>query len=110
MVGASCTGANPTGMSGRRSPKVMPANSHDMSPLDSFLEQAWNDHAGDAPAVAARLPAGLPLAQDADGVMRLAALAHHVLGEHLGRWPEGLAFLAQLAERGTHGADAAAAI
>ena len=81
-----------------------------MSPLDSFLEQAWNDHAGDAPAVAARLPAGLPLAQDDDGVMRLAALAHHVLGEHLGRWPEGLAFLAQLAKRGGHGASAAAAI
>ena len=35
------------GMSGRRSPKVMPANRHDMSPLDSFLEQAWNDHAAE---------------------------------------------------------------
>ena len=81
-----------------------------MSPLDSFLEQAWNDHVGDASAVAARLPAGVPLALDDDGVMRLAALAHHVLGEHLGRWAEGLAFLAQLAERDANGAGAAAAI
>jgi hypothetical protein len=81
-----------------------------MSPLDTFLEQAWNDHADAADAVADRLPEALPLAQDDDGVMRLAALAHHVLGEHLGRWSEGLAFLAQLAERGAHGAGAAAAI
>jgi hypothetical protein len=83
-----------------------------MSSLDTFLEQAWNDHADAdaAAAVADRLPEALPLAQDDDGVMRLAALAHHVLGEHLGRWAEGLAFLAQMAERGAHGAGAAAAI
>ena len=64
-----------------------------MSALDSFLDQAWNDHAEQAPAVAARLREGLPLVQDDDGVMRLATLAHHVLGEHLARWQEGLAFL-----------------
>ena len=55
-----------------------------MTTLDTFLEQAWNDHANHAAAVAMRLPEGLPLVQDDDGVMRLAALAHHVLGEHLG--------------------------
>lgn len=81
-----------------------------MNTLDTFLEQAWNDHAEQAAAVAARLPEGLPLAQDDDGVLRLAALAHHVLGEHLGRWQDGLAFLGQLAERGMHGAAGAASI
>lgn len=81
-----------------------------MNTLDDFVEQAWNDHATDAAAVAARLPQGLSLAHDDDGVMRLAALAHHVLGEHLGRWADGLAFLGQLAERGVHGAGGAASI
>lgn len=81
-----------------------------MTTLDAFLDQAWSDHADHAPAVAARLPESLPLVADDDGVMRLAALTHHVLGEHLGRWPEGLAFLAQLAERGAHGAGGAASL
>jgi hypothetical protein len=81
-----------------------------MNTLDTFLDQAWNDHANHAAAVAMRLPEGLPLVQDDDGVMRLAALAHHVLGEHLGRWQEGLAFLARLTERGVQGANGAASI
>lgn len=81
-----------------------------MNTLDDFLDQAWTDHATDAVAVAERLPQGLPLVQDDDGVLRLAMLAHHVLGEHLGRWPQGLAFLSQLAERGVHGEAGAAAL
>jgi hypothetical protein len=81
-----------------------------MTTLDNFLEQAWSDHGEHAAAVAARLPEGLPLVQDDDGVLRLAALAHHVLGEHLGRWQEGLDFLGQLSERGVHGAAGVASI
>ena len=81
-----------------------------MHTLDTFLEQAWNDHANEPAAVAERLPQGLALVHDEDGVMRLAGLAHHVWGEHLGRWPQGLAFLAQLAERGVHGVAGAASL
>ncbi|MFO1217223.1 MAG: hypothetical protein U1E89_02455 [Burkholderiaceae bacterium] len=81
-----------------------------MNTLDSFLEQAWTDHAEHAAAVAARLPDALPLVQDDDGVMRLAALAHHVWGEHLKRWHEGLAFLVQLRDRRVAGADGSASI
>ena len=81
-----------------------------MKALDTFLEQAWNEHADHAVAVAARLPEGLSLVEDDDGVMRLATLAHHVLGEHLGSWQDGLAFFAQLSERGVHGASGAASI
>lgn len=81
-----------------------------MTTIDTFLEQAWTDHADHAAAVADRLQQGLPLVHDDDGVMRLAALAHHVLGEHLGQWQAGLAFLAQLAERGVHGTAGAASI
>ncbi|MBK7471656.1 MAG: hypothetical protein IPI73_14610 [Betaproteobacteria bacterium] len=81
-----------------------------MSKLDAFLDQAWSDHAEHAAAVAARLPEGMLLAEDDDGVTRLAGLGHHVLGEHLGRWQEGLALLAELAERNVHGADGAASL
>ena len=70
-----------------------------MNTLDSFLEQAWNDHADQPAGVAERLSQGLRFVQDDDGVMRLAALAHHVLGEHLGRWQEGLSFLLLLKQR-----------
>ena len=81
-----------------------------MDPLDTFLEQAWSDHGEQAAAVADRLAQGLPMLQDDDGVLRLAALAHHVLGEHLGRWQEGLSFLEQLAGRAVHGAAGAASL
>ena len=81
-----------------------------MQTLDNFLDQAWNDHAEQPAAVAERLPVALPWAQDEDGVLRLAALAHHVLGEHLGRWQEGLGYLEQVAQRGMHGAAGTAAL
>ena len=81
-----------------------------MSSLDSFLEQGWNDHAAHAVAVASRLPEGLRLVQDDDGAMRLSALAHHVMGEHLQRWQEGLAFFAALTEHGTLATDGRASI
>ena len=83
---------------------------HARTTIDTFLERAWTDHADHAAAVADRLPQGLLLVHDDDGAIRLAALAHHVLGEHLGRWQEGLAFLAQLAARGVHGTAGAASI
>lgn len=81
-----------------------------MATLDTFLDQAWSDHADQAAVVAARLPEALPLVADDNGVMRLAALAHHVFGEHLGHWQDGLTFLAQLSERAMFGADGASAI
>lgn len=65
--------------------------------FDTFVSQAWNDHAEDSPAVATRLQEqALTLVAEAAQVPRLAQLAHHVLGEHLGRWEDGLRFLAQL--------------
>ena len=81
-----------------------------MSDLNQFLDQAWADHGDNAAAVAERLPRALDLVQDDDGVVRLAALAHHVLGEHLGQWPRGLDLLQQLADLGLHQADGGAAI
>ncbi len=66
--------------------------------FDSFLDQAWTDHAEHAAAVAERLAdPGLALLQQEDQVLPLAFLAQHVHGQHLGRWAEGLAFQQQLA-------------
>jgi hypothetical protein len=66
--------------------------------FDTFVQQAWTDHATDSPAVAERLHGqALALVADDAQVLRLAHLAHHVFGEHLARWQGGLQFLQQLA-------------
>jgi hypothetical protein len=65
--------------------------------FDSFLDQAWTDHAEQPAAVAERLTdPGLALLQQEDQVTPLAALALHVHGQHLARWAEGLAFQQRL--------------
>lgn len=68
-----------------------------MPDLPTFIDQAWTDHAQDAWGVSLRLPEALDLVSDAGGMMDLAALASHVYGEHLGRWADGLQYLAALA-------------
>lgn len=63
---------------------------------DSFCAQAWDDHASQPEAVAARLPAGAALVQSPAQAAAHTRLAAHVLGEHLGRWADALAHLAPL--------------
>ena len=66
--------------------------------FDKFIGQGWDDHVKDSPGVAARLHSeGIALLSDAAQIVPLAQLAHHVMGEHLGRWQEGLQFQQQLA-------------
>jgi hypothetical protein len=66
--------------------------------FDTFIDQAWTDHASDPAAVAATLQAqGLARVSDANQLGSMAHLAHHVLGSHLARWEEGLQFQQQLA-------------
>lgn len=65
--------------------------------FDTFIGKAWDEHATDTPAVAARLPEGVALATDAAQIARLATLAHHVFGEHLGEWRNGIDFIEPLA-------------
>jgi hypothetical protein len=80
-------------------------------PFDTALDRAWAEHADDPAGVAARLEAQvLPLVTDDDRSMRFAALAHHLHGEHLGRFDEGIALLARLAAAHPPGAAAAASI
>ena len=66
--------------------------------FDRFIGQGWDHHVKDPAGVAARLHSeGIALLTDAAQIERLAHLAHHVLGEHLGRWQEGLQFQKRLA-------------
>jgi len=78
--------------------------------FDRFIDQAWDDHATDAAGVADRLAADGPalLHEDAQ-VARLAALVHHVYGEHLARWEDGRVLLQRLASA-SGSADSAAAL
>ena len=65
-----------------------------------FVTHAWDEHATDPAAVAQRLATeGVALVTDAAHVAPLAQLVHHVVGEHLGRWDDGLAVLQSLAAR-----------
>ena len=64
--------------------------------IDEFVSKGWGDHAGDASAVADRLPEGLELATESPHLAGLAALGVHVFGEHLGRWDDGIAYLESL--------------
>ena len=66
--------------------------------FDAFIGQGWDDHVKDASGVAARLQTdGIALLSEARQIVPLAHLAHHVMGEHLGRWQDGLQFQRQLA-------------
>jgi tetratricopeptide (TPR) repeat protein len=66
--------------------------------FSDFLNQAWSDHASNAEAVADRLNDAVTLLERNDQIPLLANLATHVLGEHLGRWDEGVSFLQRLHE------------
>ncbi|HUG22522.1 hypothetical protein [Piscinibacter sp.] len=56
-----------------------------MTTIAEFIDQAWNDHIGDPQGVAARLPQGVALLEQApDKAGDFAQLAEHVLVAHLG--------------------------
>ncbi|MCW5633289.1 MAG: hypothetical protein KIT17_08120 [Rubrivivax sp.] len=58
--------------------------------FDAWLDQAWDEHAAQPAAVAARIAAdALPLTRTDAHVAALIRLTHHVYGDHLGRWTEG---------------------
>lgn len=63
----------------------------------TFNARAWDDHAADAAAVAARLDEAIALVADEAQLNQLMHLGHHVHGEHLGQWQQGVAFVDRLA-------------
>ncbi|MDZ7589482.1 MAG: hypothetical protein U5L05_02070 [Rubrivivax sp.] len=77
--------------------------------FDSFLNQAWDEHATDTAGVAQRLAADGPdLVTEEAQLTSLANLVHHVYGEHLGHWSAGRAMLQRLAAHPACGAGGSA--
>ena len=68
-----------------------------MPDLQAFIQQAWTDHGDDAAGVAMRLPQVLDSVTTEAELLALGRLAHHVYGEHLGAYADGLKYLAALA-------------
>jgi hypothetical protein len=66
--------------------------------FDAWLNQAWDDHAAHPAAVAAAIDSdGVTIARTDAHAAALMRLAHHVMGEHLGRWMEGRQLLFRIA-------------
>ncbi len=65
--------------------------------FDTFINQAWDDHATGPRTVAQRLPDAIALVGDEAQLNQLMNLGHHVHGEHLGEWQAGIAFIERLA-------------
>ena len=65
--------------------------------FDSFLAQAWADHADHGDAVARRLRQATPAPTTAGQLEALVRLVVHLLGEHLGRFDDARWRLAALA-------------
>lgn len=64
--------------------------------FDTYLDQAWTDHATDSAQVAANFEKGLELLEKEEQVGQLVHLITHVTGEHLGAWDRGLTLLNQI--------------
>jgi len=65
--------------------------------FDTFLQQAWVDHADHAEAVALRLRSETPTPESGQQLGALAQIVVHVCGEHLGAFADGRWRLAALA-------------
>lgn len=66
--------------------------------IKEFIKKAWADHADLPEDVAGRLERARFVPETEDEVRQLAGLTLHVLGEHLGRWPQAHELLDRLAE------------
>lgn len=64
--------------------------------FENFLNQAWNEHANLSEQVAEQLTPGLKLLESEEQIPQMAHLIAHVMGEHLGRWDEGVSLMKEL--------------
>lgn len=64
--------------------------------FEEMLDQAWNDHADHAGAVADRLAAAAATITSADQLAPFARIVTHVYGEHLGECERGVTLLNSL--------------
>lgn len=64
--------------------------------FQSFLDQAWADHASKTSEVVQRFSEGIKLIGSSDDLVALGHLITHVMGEHLGDWKGGRTWLERI--------------
>jgi phenylpyruvate tautomerase PptA (4-oxalocrotonate tautomerase family) len=64
--------------------------------FETYIDQAWTDHANQTEKVAKEFPSAIQFIKTNEQIAQLAALVTHVMGEHLGRWDDGVAILLNL--------------
>lgn len=62
----------------------------------TYLDQAWTDHATQSERVASEFGFGTTMIETNEQLNDFAWLITHVMGEHLGRWAEGVSLLSNL--------------
>ena len=82
----------------------------DATDFDTWIDGVWRTHADDPAAVAAQLDTGAGVATTPAQLARLVQLGNHLLGEHLGRYADGRAWLDRLRGHAQCRDDAAAAV
>ncbi len=73
--------------------------------FDSYLDQAWTDHATDSMKVSQTFSAGLQMVETPAQLNDMAFLMTHVMGEHLGQWQSGIQKLSELRTHKAFAAD-----
>ncbi len=64
--------------------------------FDSYIKQAWTDHATQTEAVAKGFAGATQLIESSDQLAQFSGLVTHVMGEHLGQWQSGVDILSSL--------------
>jgi hypothetical protein len=66
--------------------------------FSTFIGRAWDEHAVAPQGVADRLETGVALVTDEGELIQLLNLAHHLHGEHLDSWAQGIAVIERLCD------------
>lgn len=61
--------------------------------FDDYLQKSWGIHAEQSPALADGFAEAAALAENSTQLSQLVGLVTHVMGEHLGRWQDGINLL-----------------
>lgn len=64
--------------------------------FEAYLNQSWDDHQTQPQKVASTFSNGALLVTTNEQLGQLVGLVTHVMGEHLARWDDGIALLAEL--------------
>lgn len=73
--------------------------------FETYLDQAWTDHAKQPHKVADDFTTAASYVETVDQLAQLVGLVTHVMGEHLGKWNEGQKILESLKAHGAFAAD-----